>query len=364
VSTEPGTSSAPEATAAGTPSAAETTAVETTAAGTPSAPETTAARYERFAAAEARGESAVYAGWATGVAGDAELLAAIDELPPQRRQPALLFAVSRLVGAPVGDFGPWREFVLDHWPLVRAEALVRLTQTNEPLRCATLMPVLAAIPGPIALLEVGASAGLCLYPDRFSYRYDGGEPLHPVDGPSAVLLECATNGLVPPPERLPQIVWRAGIDLAPLDVASHDDSRWLETLIWPEQTARLARLRAAMEIARADPPLLVAGDVTDALPGLAAQAPAGATLVVVSSGVLVYVVRAERERFVRAVDALDARWLSLEAAGLFPSVVSGLEAATGLNHEQLRGRFALALDGDPLAFVAPHGDRIDWLPRG
>jgi hypothetical protein len=362
VSTDPATPSVPET------SNTESTATEATAPGSTAteatAPESTAARYERFAASEARGESAVYAGWATGVAGDAELLAAIDELPPQRRQPALLFAVSRLVGAPVGDFGPWREFVLDHWPLVRAEALVRLTQTNEPLRCAALMPVLAAIPGPIALLEVGSSAGLCLYPDRFSYRYDGAEPLHPVDGPSAVLLECATNGLLPPPERLPQIVWRSGIDLAPLDVASDDDSRWLETLIWPEQTARLARLRAAMAIARADPPLLVAGDVSEALPGLAAQAPAGASLVVVSSGVLVYVVRAERERFVRAVDALDARWLSLEAAGLFPSVVSGLESATGLIHEQLRGRFALALDGDPLAFVAPHGDRIDWLPRG
>ena len=330
---------------------------------TPPSPEATAERYARFAATEAHGESPVYAAWAAGVAGDAELIAAIDGLPPQRRQPPLLFAVSRLVGAPVGAFEPWRAFVLAHWPRVRSEMLVRLTQTNEPLRCAALMPVLAAIPGPIALLEVGASAGLCLYPDRFSYRYDGGEPLHPSDGPSAVMLECATNGLVAPPARLPQIVWRAGIDLAPLDVASPDDTRWLETLIWPEQAARLDRLRAAMAIARADPPLLVAGDVTEALSGLAAQAPAGATLVVVSSGVLVYVVRPERERFVRAVDALDARWLSLEAAGLFPTVVAGLERTTGLTHDQLRGRFALSLDGSPLALVAPHGDRIDWLPQ-
>jgi hypothetical protein len=28
----------------------------------------------------------------------------------------------------------------------------------------------------------------------------------------------------------------------------------------------------------------------------------------------------------------------------------------------LAGRFALALDGEALAFVAPHGQRIDWLP--
>ena len=326
-----------------------------------SATETTAQWYTRYASNEARGQSPVYEGWATGVAGDAALIAAIERLPAQRRQPALLFAVSRLLGAPVGEYAPWRDFVLAHWAHIEREALVRLTQTNEPLRCAALMPVLARIDGPIALLEVGASAGLCLYPDRYSYTYDGGEPLHPADGPSAVMLDCATNGLEPAPTRLPQIVWRAGIDLAPLDVAHADDARWLEVLIPPEQQERRARLRAAMRIVRSDPPLLVAGDVTDALPALAAQAPRDATLVVVSSGVLVYIARPQRERFAEAVAALDARWLSLEAAGLFPDVADAIEHSTGLTRPELAGRFALSLDQHPLAFVAPHGGRIDWL---
>jgi hypothetical protein len=43
--------------------------------------------------------------------------------------------------------------------------LSRSTQTNEPARCATLLPVLAQLPQPLALNEVGASAGLCLLPD-------------------------------------------------------------------------------------------------------------------------------------------------------------------------------------------------------
>jgi hypothetical protein len=116
-----------------------------------------------------------------------------------------------------------------------------------------------------------------------------------------------------------------------------------------------------MQIARADPPVLVAGDVTDALAGLAAQAPTDATLVVISSGVLVYVARPQRELFAEAIDALDARWLSLEAAGLVPGIAAGIERATGITAPELPGRFALALDGDPLAFVAPHGDRIDWF---
>ena len=118
---------------------------------------------------------------------------------------------------------------------------------------------------------------------------------------------------------------------------------------------------SAMRIVRADPPVLVAGDVTDALAGLAADTPSGATLVVVSSGVLVYVARPQRERFAEAVAALDARWLSLEAAGLYPEVAEGIERSTGITPPELAGRFALSLDQRPLAFVAPHGGRIDWL---
>jgi hypothetical protein len=335
-------------------------AAVSTAASTPPA-ETTAERYARFAVQEARGESAVYESWALGISSDPTVLALIDQLPPGRRQPYLVFAVSRLVGAPLGGYPEWRQFALANWESLRREALVRLTQTNEPGRCAALLPALALIPGPLALLEVGASAGLCLYPDRYSYRYDGGDWLHPTDGPSTVLLECETSGGMPVPTRLPEIVWRAGIDLAPLDVRSEADSRWLETLIWPEQPDRLARIRAAADIARQDPPLLAAGDAADALAGLAAQAPPGATLVVVSSGVLVYVARPRRELFAAEVAKLETRWVALEAAGLFPSVAEGITRSTGLESSDLASRFALSLDGEALALVQPHGRRVDWL---
>ncbi|OPG02687.1 hypothetical protein B1L11_42010 [Microbispora sp. GKU 823] len=66
----------------------------------------------------------------------------------------------------------------------------------------------------LALIEVGASAGLCLSPDR--YRYDDLPPVGLVDSP--VVLTCRTNGRVPVPERVPDVVWRAGIDLDPVDV--------------------------------------------------------------------------------------------------------------------------------------------------
>jgi hypothetical protein len=320
----------------------------------------TAAWYRGFAENEANGRSAIYQAWALGIADDAALVALIDELPETRRQPALVFAVARLLGAEPVGFAPFRSWLIDNWPLVRPEVEARLNQTNEPGRSAAILPAIARLPGPLALLEVGASAGLCLYPDRYSYRYtgpDGGSTtLHPSDGESAVLLECAIAGPVPVPALLPEVVWRAGIDLEPLDVTKADDREWLETLAWPEETARRNRIRSAIEIARKDPPLLVAGDATDALLDLARTAPTDATLVLVTSGVLVYLPYRERLRFIDLARGLDARWVSLEGIAVIPTVQQSVQ--------QLRpasGGFVLALDEHPLAFAGAHGQSLDWF---
>lgn len=336
----------------------------------------TAQWYRTFADEEARGRSATYERWASGIADDAELLALVDELPETLRQPSLVFAVARLLGADklcdaggprgagephgAGDdgFAEFRAWSIENWSRVREEVAGRLNQANEPGRCASLLPALAALPGPLALLEVGAAAGLCLYPDRYSYAYDDRPVLDPADGRSPVLLRSRTTGAVPIPARLPEVVWRAGIDLAPLDVNDADDRRWLETLAWPEEHARRERIRSAIGIARRDPPLLVRGAATDALAGLAAQAPPGATLVVVTSGVLVYIPFLERQRFIAEIRGLavrDAgvRWLSLEGIGVLPRVREALPAGAG--------GFVLALDEHPLAFTGPHGQSLDWL---
>src|SRR6266567_6782807 len=129
--------------------------------------------YLRFASREARGVSACYQQWAEGVASDAGLVARISQLTGIKRQPQLIFAAARLLGAPAAPFPVFREWLLEHWDQVRAEALSRRNQMNEPGRCAVLLPLLAALPQPLALLEVGASAGLCLLPDRYGYDYAG-----------------------------------------------------------------------------------------------------------------------------------------------------------------------------------------------
>src|SRR6266498_4900199 len=115
------------------------------------------------------------------------------------------------------------------------------------------------------------------------------------DGP---VLECTATGMVPP-TGLPAVVWRAGLDLNPLDVTDPADLAWLDALIWPEHTHRRARLHTAAAVAAAEPPLLVRGDLVDDLPALAAQAPAGATLVVFHTSVMYHVPAPRREAFTK-----------------------------------------------------------------
>lgn len=312
--------------------------------------------YVSFATIEAPGQSALFEEWARGVAGDDRLIELLGTLPRPKRQPNLLFACARLVGVPLASYAEFRDFVIANWGAVSAEMLVRATQTNEPRRCALLVPPLGMIDGPIALLEVGASAGLCLYPDRYSYSYDG-RRLDPVDGESTVLLECATTGNPPIPARMPEIAWRAGLDLNPLDLTKADDVAWLETLIWPEQTERRARIRAAIDIVRAEQPRIVRGDAIDDLPALVAEVPSDLTLVMVDSASIVYMMPEPRARFIEYVTSLPGRWISNEGRGIVPSAAASLGPTTAPD----RSEFVLALDGEAIAFTGAHGQRLDWL---
>ena len=238
---------------------------------------------------------------------------------------------------------------------MRTTILARSTQTNEVGRCATLLPLLAQLPGPLALLEVGASAGLCLYPDRYSYRYSDGTSLDPADGPSPVVLSCEVSGPVPLPTRLPEVVWRAGIDLNPLDVTDPDATAWLEQLVWPEHDDRRARLAAAVDIARHEPPTLVAGDLLESVAELASSAPPDATLVVFHSAVIAYLPDAARAAWRAVAPTLPGHWISNEG----PRVLADV-AATAACPAPEGPQFALALDGRTLAWAHGHGRTLLW----
>lgn len=365
--------------------------------------------YRNFADVEAAGTSPIYVAWASSVADDEPILRLLLDLPRPKRQANLLFAAARHLGAGEGDYAQLRTWLLEHWDEVRTLMLARSTQTNEAGRCAVLLPALAQINGPVSLIEVGASAGLCLYPDRYSYTYRtpaapaktgsvgdrhsgdpqtataqvaaaqsgdpqsatgapaAGEPatvrLDPVDGPSAVDLECTLTGTAPP-IRLPEVVWRAGIDLNPLDVTDPEDRAWLRSLIWPEHTVRRDRLDAAAAIAAADPPRLVTGDLITSTASLIAEAPADSRVVVFHSAVLAYVDPQGREAFAEFMRSRDdVVWVSNEGERVLPDIGDQLR-----DHgiDGAGGRFVLAVDGIATALTGPHGQSFEALtgPHG
>lgn len=314
-------------------------------------------RYLRFAENEAAGVSALYEELARAVAASDELLAFVAALPEAKQQPNLVFAAVRHVCGTPADADDLARMVAARGEEIRAVALSRGTQTNEPGRCATLLPVLARLPQPLALLEVGASAGLCLLPDFYAYDY-GGAVLTPESVENAArapVFPCRASAETPLPTRMPRIAWRAGLDLNPLDVGDPDAVAWLETLVWPGQEERAGRLRATIEVARRQRPRVVAGDLAADLPALAAEAPRDAPLVIFHSAVLAYVPPEVRERFVTRVRELGAVWVSNEAPAVLPAIAARLASPPPA------GRFLLSVDGEPVAFTGPHGQSIDWI---
>lgn len=301
----------------------------------------TAGVYADFAEGALAAGSPTYARLSAQIAGDARIATLLDTLPVQPH-PTLLLGTLRWYDAPLSA-----DWIVEHWALVADVLLTKRTQTNEPARCALLLPALATLPEPLALVEVGASAGLCLLYDRWRYDYDG-----TVVGDGPVTLHCAVNDRVPIPARVPEIAWRAGLDLNPLDASDADTRRWLECLVWPEHEDRRATLHAALDVAAADPPDVRRGDLLHDLPRLLDEAPRDATVVVLHTAVLLYADRATRAEFVTLLRDRGVHRLGAESADVLPHLASpDVPSST----------FVLSLDDDVLALAQPHGRSLEWL---
>lgn len=225
--------------------------------------------------------------------GDGKLLVLASNVPSTQPAPNLFFsAVHYLLMRDAGDAHPLREFFPDlavqhnmredPYPVFRDYCLThaaeirklletRRVQVNEIGRCAYFLPafqlVAQRISGePMALIEVGASAGLNLFWDRYAYDYGADGQYGALD--SEIVLPCRLRGERRPRlyAEMPQVNVRFGIDLHPNDVLDDDSMLWLRALVWPEQVERAKRLEKAIDLAREHPPLVIAGDALDIVP--------------------------------------------------------------------------------------------------
>ena len=319
-------------------------------------------RYRQFADTECRGYSDVYHELSRAVSEDDEVIDFIAGMP--EIQPNLFFASIQLLTGPDGvprTGSELRTLVRRRGAEIGEVMRSRHTQTNEVGRCAVLLPALP--PGPLALLEVGASAGLCLLLDQFHYEL-GSTRIG--DASSPVHLRCAVSGAVPLPSGVPRVVWRRGLDIDPMDVHDDDAVRWLLACVYPDHGERRRRLEAAIGLARAQRPLVSAGDLVDDLPAVLAEVPDDAQLVVFHSAVLTYVKADRRQAFAGILaDASRKRdiiWLSNEPPGVVPEVTAPASAQSELRYLLSRTRFTNGQRRDELlAHAHVHGADLTWL---
>ncbi|GAA1813578.1 DUF2332 domain-containing protein [Actinomadura chokoriensis] len=203
---------------------------------------------------------------------------------------------------PLRAWPAFRDVLAEHAAEIRA-GLTAPPQTNEVGRAAPLVGGLLAVAEatglPIRLLEIGASAGLNLRADRFRFLYEGG-----AYGPeSPVVLPDAWRGL-PPVDAPLTIIERTGCDPSPLDPASPEAQRRLLSYVWPDQADRVARLRAAFEVAARVPAEVVRAGAAGFLEGLAPEP--GAATVVWHSTMRAYLSEDEAARVDRHIEDAGA----------------------------------------------------------
>lgn len=346
------------------------------------------ARFRRFAEVEAAGYSPLYELLAFGIAGDADLLALAAGAPAGQPTPNLfLGAVHYLVLSGVahslagfyasvtnsvrppslerrtateagGALAAFRDFCAAYRADIDHLLRTRLVQTNEVGRSACLMPAFNHVASfsnaPLALIDVGASAGLNLLCDR--YFYDYGDLGTAGDPSSPLRLTCqVVGGNRPPVEALPAIAYRAGCDLNVSDVSDADQALWLRALVWPEHRQRAEALAAAMTIVRADPPRLVEGNGADLLPSLIEEVPGDLTICVIHSFVFNQIPRPERERFYATLARYAWKRPIFDIS--FEHTSEGVRTAAIEMARCVRGEWRRIV----LAKCHAHGQSIEWL---
>jgi hypothetical protein len=249
---------------------------------------------------------------------------------------------------------------LEHAEIIRQLVTTRRVQTNEVQRCTALVPAFELIVRrldhrrPLALVEIGSSAGLNLLWDKYGYYY--GEAGYVRNHESGVQLVCVPQGDIRPPlsPTFPPIAYRIGIDLFPVDVNDEEAVRWLRALIWPEHTDRVVLLEQAVQIAQLHQAKIIPGDAVDLLLDVLSNVPLGTVLCVYHSYTLNQCSKATREKIIDilAIFAQDRDFFRLS-----------LEWYSGQNqpHLELFSYRNGQMQSELLAYCESHGRMIEWF---
>ncbi len=250
------------------------------------------------------------------------------------------------------------KFLREHRPFVASYLRVP-PQTNEVMRSAALLGGFleaARLGLPLALCELGASAGLNLHWDKFHYHADN---FLWGDEHALVKLELDWQGAPPLVSAPIHVARRAGCDSAPLDPGGREEDRWrLQSYIWPEQKHRLARQRAAIEQARMENHRVAKADALAFCEYALNSRRADELLVIYHSVFWQYMAR-EKQRALTALIERAGRDSGLPLAWL------SMEPRQGTDKMEVRLRLWRGDGGEKeervLARAGAHGRPVIWL---
>ena len=267
---------------------------------------------------------------------------------PQHELSAFYSSLCSDARPPAKAHRAFRDFVLSNADRLVPLLETRITQTNEVGRCSFLLPSFAFVQHlargrPLALIDVGCSAGLHLRWDRYHYDYgvaQVGDPRAAV----SITCELIGSGQPPMPEVFPACTFRVGIDLSPVDLRDPIERRWFEALIWPEHAARRRLAAAAIDELLGDPPPIVKGDAVEVLEPQLERVPSVATLIVYNSAALCQGGPADEMAIEKVLTAFSFRrpiyWLHCENEEVrLRAIDSGNVTETKLANKDGHGRW-------------------------
>ena len=232
-------------------------------------------------------------------------------------------------------------------------------QTNEAARSASFAAALLWLANgrttsKFELLEIGASAGINTMMGRYRYNL-GGVPVGPSG--SRMVIEPEWRGSPPPAVEFGFVDAR-GSDVAPVDLTDEAQALRLKSYVWPEAMGRMARIDAAISLAKRMPPEIERLDAGEWVERELAREPEeGVTRVLVHSIMWQYLPDFTQERIENALQAAGAR-----ATATAPLAHVSLETNRETFAHELSVRYWP--DGEQaehLANAHPHGAWVEWL---
>ncbi|HKJ23261.1 MAG TPA: DUF2332 domain-containing protein [Myxococcota bacterium] len=231
----------------------------------------------------------------------------------------------------------------------------RQVQTNEVRRCCGLLggflEIARATGLPLRLLEMGSSAGLVMFWDRYRYElgpHRWGEP----DAP----LTLATEWIGPPPalDAPARVASRRGCDLDPIDATDPDELRFIQSFYWADQKDRMDLLVAAARALPGPAPIerMRGGDF---VAREVAELPEGVATVLYHSTMWWYVPRDEQQRITAAMEAAGARATAERPLAWLRSEPPSLDCV------EIRLRLWPGGEDRLLGRAQHHGRWVEWL---